>query len=125
MRQNIFRIKDNKKFSCCNKLISRGIKGSSSFLYSINGIGKIKPTMVNCSEYIATDVVGVSVNGSRKGRISFDKDEVFNASLVGVTFVTDNIEDTEREYNVGERELQEYIALRGYNRVSEFEWKRN
>lgn len=107
-----YRLKDVEKFKHCNKLISRGVKGSSSAIYAAHCEN------VNCGHYESTDVVGVSVNGMRSGRLKFDKLELSKAGKVGATIVTDNQNDRYRSYNIGEREVAEYLYLRGYREAN-------
>ncbi|MEA2112851.1 MAG: hypothetical protein U9P50_02675, partial [Patescibacteria group bacterium] len=57
--------KDIKKFEDCSKLISMGAVGSSSHNYS-------KHPKANLSQYDKCDVVGISINGNRKNRVSIE-----------------------------------------------------
>jgi len=99
--------KDIVKFSICNKLIARGTRRSSSSIYANFKIA-------NLGEYEATDIVGVSVNGARKERLTFDRNEIDKAIAVGVSFVLDNDRNCNRAFNIGEREIRRYLASRGY-----------
>ena len=99
--------KDLRKFLACNKIISRGVKGSSSDRYS-------KMSIANIGNYDDLDVVGISVNGKRKNRISLNYKEVEKALKVGCTIITDNKKDRLRDYNVGEREIAQYLCDNGY-----------
>ena len=102
--------KDKVKFAKCNKLISRGAVGSSSHKYMLGQILDIEKSSINCGEYNEEDIVGVSVNGNRKGRITFDSDEVYKAIDAGSTIITDNEYDRNRPFNIGERELARFLA---------------
>lgn len=108
------KVKDEIKFSVCNKLISRGVEGSSSYEYSINGIGHITKEFVNCGNYTSDDIVGVSVNGDRKKRLSFDRKELLKAMEVGSTIIADCDYDVIRPFNIGERELAVFLITFDY-----------
>ncbi len=99
--------KDILKFLICNKLISRGV--GSSGLYA-----EICSEICNTGEYIPRDIVGVSVNGDRQLRESFDPIEVDKAIEAKVTFITDVRSNRERSYNLGEREVAKYLENNGY-----------
>lgn len=108
-----YRTKDKIKFSNCTHIITRGAPGSSSDMYT-----KPKKTLgldliVNASTYKAGDIVGVSVNGRRANRVSFDKDLVKTAIDSGALIVADSYENAHRPYNIGEQELLEYLAQLG------------
>jgi hypothetical protein len=111
--------KDVKKFSICNKLISQGSTGSSSHRYSLGELDKYrnKPLIINADEYTRTDIVGVSVNGYRKDRVSFDNNLVLKAIAAGATIVKDNEYNTERKFNIGERELRDFLKENGYHLI--------
>lgn len=101
--------KDSDKFSICNKLISDGCSGSSSFIYKNFGIGNIPINKVNASFYVETDIVGISVNGARPNRVTFNKELIKTAADAGVRFVTDNLHNANRNFNIGERELANFL----------------
>ena len=114
-----YRNKDAVKFSVCNKLISRGCIGSSSYFYNLNGIGKLKTNDVNCESYCEDDIVGVSVNGNRHNRKGLNKILIMTAIKSKVTFVSDSICEAKREYNTGERELILFLEKNCYERTEE------
>ena len=97
--------KDAIKFAGCNKLITRGAVGSSSHKYMFRHY----EWEINPGHYTCDDIVGVSVNGNRKDRISFDSDEVYKAIEAGATIITDNNANRYRAYNIGERELAKFL----------------
>ena len=101
--------KDKKKFSKANKLISRGSKNSSSNSYAVAA-----ENVTNLGEYTASDVVGISAEGSRINRVSPDLIEIQLAIDAGVTFVTDIGPDRNRSFNVGEQEVANYLLANGY-----------
>lgn len=102
--------KDIEKFRCCNKLISRGVINSSSYLYAICCKG-----YVNTGIYIPTDYVGISVNGNRTNRIKIDETELFLALNAKATIITDSKFDRERPYNIGEREVANILLNNDYH----------
>ena len=102
--------KDMVKFAKCNKLISRGAIGSSSHRYSLLDDFWIP----NAGSYSSSDQVGISVNGARRGRLSFDKNEVLLAISAGVSFITDNEYNRNRSFNIGEREIANFLIEHGY-----------
>lgn len=106
--------KDQAKSDRANAFIGRGSDRSATAQYAIDwGDG------ANKGFYNPDDVVFVSVEGDRKGRISFDKAEIDLAIDAGVTFVVDKKADRERKYNVGERELYKYLLENGYKETSD------
>ena len=109
--------KDKIKFKPCNKLISQGAKGSSSYKYAKKGVGKISKKKVNTGKYKEKDIVGISVNGARRNRLTFNKKEVNKAMKAKVTFVADSSADRAREYNQGEREFAIYLKMHDYIEV--------
>ena len=115
--------KDKKKFAVCDKLISRGAVGSSSWRYSQEGIGHIKPEMVYCGHYTRNDVVGISVNGARKDRVSFDPSEVKKALEADSIVVIDNDYHANRHFNIGERELRQFLLDNDYVKVVNDQWR--
>ena len=102
--------KDMVKFAGCNKLITRGAVGSSSHKYMFMN----NKWDINTGDYTCDDIVGVSVNGNRANRLSFDSDEVYLAIEAGATIITDNNANRYRSFNVGERELAKFLIDWGY-----------
>jgi 3-dehydroquinate synthase class II len=107
-----YRQKDQTKFSICTALISRGAPGSSSDKYA-KDTTLLGITRVNSNDYKADDIVGVSVNGNRAGRLHFDKQLISKALQVGATIVKDSAYHTNRYFNIGERELQTFLLEQG------------
>lgn len=100
--------KDAVKFRRATKLISRGVPGSSSHAYS-------RHPQANTGEYSKEDIVGISVNGKRRNRIPPDFREILKAHQAGVKgFITDNVKDRNRPYNIGEREVAAFLKKLGY-----------
>jgi len=109
-----YRQKDADKFKICNKLLSRGVKGSSSYHYSKNGIGSIKADMVNTGVYVSSDVVGISVNGNRKGSKLVNMAQLKKIMTAGATVVKDNSIHTARVFNTGERHVSKMLLKNNY-----------
>jgi hypothetical protein len=106
---NPFFSKDLLKSSKATKFIGRGSTASSTNKYRVAA-----GDMANCGAYSAQDVVFVSAEGARRGRIEVDFDELGKAVLARVAFVTDNAFDRGRSYNIGERVVATFLADNGY-----------
>lgn len=113
---NPFWFKDQGKARQANKFIGVGAPGSSTAVYAA-GLPK---EIVNCGEYVPTDIVFVSVNGARRNRVLFDRDEVMLAIEAGAAIVTDSARDRYREFNVGERELAKFLEEAEYEELGGF-----
>ena len=110
--------KDRKKFSVCNAIITRGVTGSSSDKYKNNNILRLN-LEINKEEYSKKDVVGISVNGMRKNRLSFDRKLVEKAIESGAIIVKDNDFNTNRQFNIGEKELELFLINMGCEKIEE------
>ena len=115
--RNKYTAKDQTKSDRANKFIGRGSANSSTEAYR-----QAWGDQANTGEYASSDTVFVSVEGSRRGRVSFDENEVLRAIQAGVTFITDNREDRNRPYNTGERELAEFLRRNGYEESAPGTW---
>jgi hypothetical protein len=102
--------KDSNKFAEINKLISRGIEGSSSHKYATEDTFNLGKENINSEEYDEIDIVGISVNGNRKNRICFDKELVKKAFDSRAILVADNTQDRNRIFNIGERNLHDFLV---------------
>lgn len=108
--------KDRKKFKHCTHLITRGVKDSPSDRYSNSTILWLPPeTITNSGPYGMSSVVGVSVNGSRAGRVQVDEHELLLAIEADAIIITDNLEHRNRPFNIGEREVADILADAGYH----------
>ena len=106
--------KDKKKFENCTHLITRGAPNSSSERYRIDGHNIFNPFIkINDDDFDDKSVVGVSVNGRRKNRLSFDKDLVKKAIDAQSWIVCDNEFNRNRDFNIGERELYDFLIKYG------------
>ena len=110
--------KDLHKFRQCNKLIARGSASSSSEAYRIAA-----GDAANCGEYVASDIVGLSIEGDRAGRVSYDYEELGRATQARATIIKDVDSDVARPYNVGERAAQVALAFAGYMQVKPGIWE--
>lgn len=90
--------------------IGRGSSNSSTEKYRLRA-GKF----ANKGQYSKYDKVFISVEGNRSNRLSFDKDEVNKAVDANADFIVDNSYHRNREYNIGEREIYEFLTTNGYH----------
>lgn len=112
-----FVAKDQAKSDRANKFIGRGSARSSTNAYRV-AWGEL----ANCGEYAANDVVFVSVEGARSGRVGLDTGEVIAAIKAGASFIADTPYNRQRSYNVGERELALLLSTNGYREASPGFW---
>ena len=78
--------------------------------------------IANTGRYTSQDVVGVSVNGKVKGRVGVDdqalRAELDAATKAGAVIVADKKDyRTSSSYNIGEKELAEYLESNGYAEI--------
>jgi hypothetical protein len=111
-------VKDQAKADKANKFIGRGSNASSTAKYAAS-FGEL----ANTGNYTPKDVVFISAEGNRSGRVAPDFDEIGRAIDAGATFITDVKADRERPYNLGEREVAEYLGNREYKEVQPGVWK--
>lgn len=125
--------KEQIKTEIATQFIGDGSKGSSTAAYE--GIYNAEGVS-NTGEYTAEDVVYVSSNGNRKGRVNPVVDGVLQGAYqniakaieAGATLVMDtaaHLEST-KNYNLGEIQLAKYLEDHGYVRKGETgEWVPN
>lgn len=112
---NVIYKKEQDKADKANKFIGFGKSGSSTHVYR-QDFGN----MANTSNYESTDIVFVSTNGNPSDKYRYKpmyrtfRKELDIAIKAGVTFITDNQYNRNRDYNIGERELAEYLTDKGY-----------
>ena len=70
--------------------------------------------MANTGHYVSSDVVFISAEGNRTGRLVVDFDEIRKAVSAGATLVTDNPYNRNRAYNTGERAVANFLKTHGY-----------
>lgn len=102
--------KDLAKSKKANKFIGQGSSASSTNKYRIAA-----GNLANTGSYTSNDIVFVSVEGARMGRIDPDFEELDLAIQAGVTFVMDNEADRNRHYNTGERQVAFYLKKNKYH----------
>ncbi len=106
---NGYRFKDAEKFKHINRFIGRGSVNSSTHAYA-KALHHL-----TVGDYKKGDIIGVSVQGRRPGRLLFDKNEMLKAvNTEGVTFITDDYDNRSRPYNVGERDVMLFLLAHGY-----------
>jgi len=118
MRKTSFFAKDAAKAALANKMIGRGSERSSSQAYADAAGDK-----ANVGSYSATDRVFITAEGNRAGRVAPDFEEIDRALAAGATIITDSKENRERAFNLGEREVAEHLAKKGYEEVGAGIWK--
>lgn len=109
--RNSFGYKDQMKADISNKFIGRGSAASSTNQYA-----KDYGDMANSGEhmdYVSSDVVFISAEGNRIGRLLPDVTEIVRACEAGATLVTDSPYHRNRQYNVGERFVAELLIRQG------------
>ena len=102
--------KDLQKARNATKFIGRGSAASSTNKYMV-----ASGDLANCGVYTAEDVIFVSAEGMRRGRLGVDFSELEKAVLAGATFVTDDSYNRNRPYNLGEREVADFLTKNGYS----------
>jgi len=109
--------KDQRKSDVSTKFIGRGSNASSTAAYA-----KAWGDKANSGTYTRDDVVFVSAEGGRKGRIGPNSSEIKLAMQAGAKIVTDGASDRNRPYNVGEREVAEILTRGGYAEAAQGIW---
>lgn len=115
--KNKYGAKDQAKADQATKFIGRGSAASSTNQYAKDFGDK-----ANTGSYTADDVVFVSAEGARTGRMEPNYAELDKAIKAGSTFVTDDVQNRTRPYNVGEREVADYLANNGYEETKSGTW---
>jgi len=110
--------KDQLKADQANKFIGRGSARSSTNQYEID-----YGDLANTGNYTSADKVFISAEGNRSGRITPDFDEILKAVKARATIITDNLYNRSRTYNIGEREVAEFISSHGYKEAPSGIWK--
>lgn len=115
---NPYARKDVLKAKGATKFIGRGSPASSTNRYRLAA-----GDLANCGVYLATDVIFVSAEGARRGRIPVDFEELGKAVNARAVLVTDKPYDRNRPYNVGEREVADFLTVRGYSDRGTGRWE--
>ena len=111
------RKKDQAKADKATKFIGRGSKNSSTTRY-----GKAFGALANTGKYSAEDVVFISAEGKRNGRVEPNYAEIQLSMDAGATIITDVKKDRERDFNQGEREVANYLDAHGYVETDPGKW---
>lgn len=114
-----YTVKDQRKANAANKFIGRGSARSST-----NAYAAAYGSNANCGEYTSTDVVFISAEGNRRGRLDPDFDEIGRACAANTRFITDDAANRARPYNVGERQVSEFLLNQGYRESRPGVWSR-
>lgn len=109
--------KDQAKSDQATKFIGRGSSASSTAAYA-----KAWGDRANTGTYTADDVVFVSAEGARTGRVAVDTAELGKAVKARATIITDVAADRNRSYNVGEREVAAFLSANGYAETARGRW---
>ena len=110
--------KDQAKARQASKFIGRGSAASSTQAYRI-AVG----AHANPGSYQSTDVVFISAEGARNGRLRPDFDEIATAIAACATLITDGPADRARSYNLGEREVAAFLAAHAYREITPGRWR--
>lgn len=107
----MYHAKDQKKSDMATQYIGLGNAGSSTDVYRKDWGNK-----ANTGNYTSEDKIFISINGNKRNRIGFNaiKPLVDKAIAVNATFITDIPYHRNRAYNIGEREVAEYLTANGY-----------
>lgn len=117
---NPFFSKDLAKAKNATKFIGRGSMASSTNKYK-----EAAQELANSGNYTQEDIVFISAEGMRRGREEIDFDEIQKAVEANVTFITDNLYDRTRPYNMGERQVAFFLKKHGYNDNDTGVWKKS
>lgn len=109
--------KDQAKSDKATKFIGRGSEKSSTAQYA-----SAWGTQANTGIYTSDDVVFVSAEGNRQGRVPADLVELGKATAAGAKIITDVEGDRLRPYNVGEREVAVFLNSNGYTEKDPGVW---
>lgn len=109
--------KDQAKWDQAGKFIGRGSVRSSTQRYA-DALGDL----ANTGEYSAGDVVFVSAEGRRTGRLEPDWAELQRAVDARVTFITDVPAQRHSAYNLGEQQVEAFLLRAGYEERTPGRW---
>lgn len=117
-RKSRFFAKDQAKARRATKFIGRGSNSSST-----NAYAKACDPFANCGAYTGDDIVFVSAEGGRSGRLDPDFEELLLACRSGCAFITDDLSNRTRRYNVGERQVAAFLVSRGCRETAPGFWQ--
>lgn len=105
--------KDAKKAKHATQFIGRGTPGSSTEKYRLQWGDK-----ANTGKYTENDIVFISVNGNRPGRVLPDLVLIEKAARAGALLITDSPYHRNRSYNIGEREVAAHLQKLGCKEIA-------
>lgn len=122
LARSIFRyLKDYQKATVATKFIGVGTADSSTDIYrrAFSEIG-----LANTSDYTSSDIVFISINGRRNGRVVVGTiaSQIKCAMTARATLICDNERVRRVPYNIGERELAEFLTENNYMQVEDGEF---
>jgi hypothetical protein len=109
--------KDQAKSDRANKFIGRGSSRSSTEAYR-----RSWGSLANTGNYTPDDIVFISAEGNRGSRLAPDFDEILKAVAGRARIITDLKSDRNRSYNLGEREVAEFLSRNGYVEIRDGQW---
>ena len=117
-----FTPKDQLKADQATAFIGRGSADSATNSYANDARAAGIP--MNAGKYSASDVVFVSAEGVRTGRLDPDLKEIDRAISAGATIITDPSDSVamRRRHNVGERAVKAHLEKSGYVERKPGEW---
>lgn len=105
--------KDQLKANKATCFIGHGSLASSTEAYrqAYDAVG-----LANKEQYVQSDMVFASVEGSRRGRVSAEclRDSLIKIKEAGAAVITDSTYHANRQYNVGEQELELILCQLGF-----------
>jgi hypothetical protein len=116
---NPFFHKDLAKSKNATKFIGQGSLSSSTYKYMVAA-----GDLANTGQYHSNDIVFISAEGNRSFRKDINIDEIQKAIDANVTFITDNLYDRNRPYNIGERQVAFFLKKNGYHDNDTGIWKK-
>lgn len=109
--------KDQIKSDKATCFIGMGSARSSTNSYRVSW-----GQLANKQEYTSDDVVFVSAEGNRAGRVVPPYHLIEAAAKAGATFITDDAANRQRDYNVGEREVAAFLKHLRYKEITPGTW---
>lgn len=113
-----YSIKDQAKSDRATCFIGRGSPRSSTHAYMLAWGQR-----ANISFYRPEDTAFVSAEGDRVGRLEPDFVELSLACRAGITFITDVPHHRARDFNVGERQVAQFLVSRDYHEIAPGVWE--
>lgn len=117
-RKSRFFAKDQAKARNATKFIGRGSPSSST-----NAYAKACGPLANSGQYDPDDIVFISAEGARSGRLNPDFSEIATACHSQCSFITDDRHNRQRKYNIGERQVAAFLVSRGYRETGPGYWQ--